>query len=245
MGSCKISVNKGFMERRLRLRNTMKSPLSEQDIVDATVAFANGATIELLDLVEPIEPFEPIEFCHATLSESAIAELSMEDAQAALDKNERLLEEYEKSVGQLKTKLLVSVDFDRRLTRDILRAQVSHPLGSTKALLAVDLFPSINIRPRLRKVGNGFSLSFFYFFASESALVHLGRFLLVDRARPFGNKLCQCELESCGLFFFEVKPPTGRPQRKYCCSAHMIKAHDQNAAERMRRKRSSERKGNK
>jgi hypothetical protein len=49
--------------------------------------------------------------------------------------------------------------------------------------------------------------------------------LLLDGSQPYGRDLCQCRLASCGRFFLVKKPPTGRPQRFYCSSDHMLEAH--------------------
>lgn len=48
---------------------------------------------------------------------------------------------------------------------------------------------------------------------------------LADDAQPFGRALCRCRLKSCGRFFLEQKPRTGRPQRLYCSREHMLAAH--------------------
>lgn len=48
---------------------------------------------------------------------------------------------------------------------------------------------------------------------------------LSDDAQPFGRALCRCRLKSCGRFFLEQKPRTGRPQRLYCSREHMLAAH--------------------
>jgi len=61
--------------------------------------------------------------------------------------------------------------------------------------------------------------------------------LLMDTKRTYGRDLCLCRFKSCGKFFFVVRPPRGRPQRKYCKREHMLLAHAANAAERVRRSR--------
>jgi hypothetical protein len=96
------------------------------------------------------------------------------------------------------------------------------------------------IHPRmvLRAVSGGLALDHYYHFKSEPELVSLGMILLLDPRRISSwPRLCQCQLPACGTFFFEKRPPTGRPQRKYCSRAHMLRAHDENASARMAKRR--------
>lgn len=60
---------------------------------------------------------------------------------------------------------------------------------------------------------------------------------LLDGSRPYGADLRQCQLASCGKFFFKIQPKRGRPQELYCTHEHMITAHEQTGTERMRRSR--------
>jgi hypothetical protein len=225
--------------KRIKLRNNPMRPLSEKEIVDATIAFANGATLELLDLYDPFD--NSLDRIEAEIqgTESKLQEPCVGDQ--ALEKREiRIALETGKEPRAVQ---LIRED-RRRATRENLWHQIHDTMSSgdieewSDEWSDMDLFPLINPKPYMRKVANGLTLSFFYSFATDLDLVTLGEFLLMDTERPFGKKLCQCELQSCGLFFFEVKPPTGRPQRKYCCAEHMLKAHDQNASKRMKRKRS-------
>ncbi len=203
-------------------------PLSEKEIVEATVAFANGATLDLLDLAEHFPSRGPLDV--------TVQEYPLHVGDVVLQENERYraVEEGDepRTVDQVRNDC-------RRSTRESLGYIVREPMlaEDVEGITDQDLFPMINSKPYLRKVDNGLTLSFFYSFATDLDLVRLGEILLEDTERPYGKKLCQCELESCGMFFFEVKPPTGRPQRKYCCSEHMLKAHDLNAGDRMKKRR--------
>jgi hypothetical protein len=60
---------------------------------------------------------------------------------------------------------------------------------------------------------------------SPEAFRMLFALVLADDAQPFGRALCRCRLKSCGQFFLEQKPRTGRPQRLYCSREHMLAAH--------------------
>lgn len=68
-------------------------------------------------------------------------------------------------------------------------------------------------------------LEFFVPVSSPEALRTAFALALADDAQPFGRALCRCRLTSCGRFFLEQKPATGRPQRLYCSRDHMLAAH--------------------
>jgi hypothetical protein len=197
--------------KRIKLRNTETQPLSEREIVEATVAFANGATLELKDFAE---------------------------GRSSQPSEEETTPSRSDSWGEPRTAEQIRED-ERRVTRELLSYILSGPMleEDVNGLTDQDLSSLINPRPFFRKVDGGLTLRFAYSFCSDSDLTTLGVILLEDTERPFKEKLCQCRLESCGLFFFEVKPPTGRPQRKYCSEEHMLMAHDQNAPNRMKKRR--------
>ncbi len=61
--------------------------------------------------------------------------------------------------------------------------------------------------------------------------------MLLDEERSFGRDLCQCRLPGCDRFFLMKKPATGRPQRFYCSSDHMLEAHAKQSGKRAQRSR--------
>jgi predicted RNA-binding Zn ribbon-like protein len=89
-------------------------------------------------------------------------------------------------------------------------------------------------------VGNG---KFHYLATTHSGplgLPILGHVLalLSDPDKQYRNKLCQCQLQSCGKFF-PAEPGTkgrksGRTRRKYCSTDHQNKALNEGKPERMR-----------
>jgi hypothetical protein len=77
-------------------------------------------------------------------------------------------------------------------------------------------------------------LRHYYNFHAEFGVPALGVALLADTAYDYRDELCICGLASCENFFFELHNlKGGRPQRRYCCSNHLEKAHDENAPRRM------------
>ena len=221
------------MERRkdklkqkiIMLRNTAVEPLSEADIVGATLEFANGAMLDLRDLVAVFD------YDSEVVLDPCTGDEAIEKAEALFAAE---MMESPRSVEQLRREA-------RTFTRDRLHEIVNRPMVAEDldGITDQDLFPYINPRPYLRKVPSGITLAFYYSFVSDLSLVRLGEILFEDTERPFHKKLCQCQLPSCGIFFFEVKPSTGRPQRRYCSEKHMLEAHDNNAAKRLLKAASS------
>jgi hypothetical protein len=225
--------------KQLTLRNTASNPLSEEQIVEATIAYANGASVTLLDCVPGLR---------GAISSSAATQKLLADAESlvptkaetrtlkALGIMRAVIEkdgipEFEKRIGAAR----------RELIQGHLKSIVSGEFDAEDRAMYLDndeFFGAISPRLYLRKTHRGIAVALYYAFADLFSVVRLGSFFLDDNERPFGKKLCQCELKSCGLFFFEVKPPTGRPQRRYCLKEHMLEAHNLNAVKRMEKHRS-------
>ena len=210
---------------RIKLRNTPERPLLEEEIVNATIAFANGARLDLKDLVDPFQwSFDGItpEKIETYVGDEA---LMHNEERLALRGGREL-----RPISQIR-------EDARSMTRDILSYYLIDPVlpEDVEGLSGFDLFPSINGRVYMRMTANGCTLDFYYTFATDLELVRLGEFLIQDSERKFGKRLCQCQLKSCGRFFLEVKPATGRPQRRYCDPEHLKEAHALNASKRMRR----------
>jgi hypothetical protein len=211
--------------KRITLRNTPERPLTAEEIVNATISFANGDTLDLKDLVDPFQ-----------WSRDGI---KPEVAETYVGNRElRRREERDASESGSKPRTIKQIrDQWRFSTRETLTYYLTEPLlpEDANSLINLDFFPRINGRVHFRRTATGLTLDFYYTFATGLDLVSLGELLIEDTERPFGKKLCQCQLKSCGRFFLEVKPPTGRPQRRYCCPEHLKAAHAQNAPKRMQR----------
>jgi len=65
--------------------------------------------------------------------------------------------------------------------------------------------------------------------------------LLLDEKRGFGKDLRKCSLDGCEKFFLVYRPPTGRPQTRYCTREHMNEAHTRTATNRARKSRETKR----
>lgn len=244
--------------RLITLTNDADYPLSEEEIVEATIAFANGAEILLKD--REGGPHRPKEIAERELARRRILEKEVSNLRrSAKDvlrswksgENTPLSDEAKaewESLAQMTTIEQLANKFRKR-ARETISLSLNDPLegaGSFWDGLLGD-FPTMSlgreflVDHRLDHSDKGIRLVIYYRFPTFFNLVVLGLALLLDDRRRFREKLCQCQWGPCGFLFFEVKPPTGRPQRKYCCSEHLLKAHDENAAKRMKRKRSAPR----
>ena len=224
------------MSKQLTLRNTAADPLSEKQIVEATMAYANGVSVTLLDCVP--ESRGAISSSASTQQLLADAEIST-PTDADMKKALKTMKASEKGGKPALEKFLEGAR--KELIRGHLGSIVSGEFDvedQAKFLDNDEFFSSIRPRLYLKKNHEGNSVALYYTFADLFSLVRLGSFFLEDRQRPFGKELCQCQLESCAKFFFKIQPPKGAPQRKYCCSQHMTEAHNLNAAKRMEKHRS-------
>lgn len=215
----------------LHLKNSPDTPLSERQIVEATIAFANGAQLQIEGLVArgPTETIGDAQIEHQ-LAEARAAR------QAGRPRDGAFLG------AQIPQDLIVpSVEEHRRNLRawvqQFIRLIRRHPHQAAAEIIRRDMVFLVEQKPVVRQGPQGLQLGSYYAFSTYADLVNLGVMLLADVDRAFNNKLCECQLEGCGAFFFEKKPETGRPQRKYCTQTHMLEAHTRNAAVRMAERR--------
>jgi hypothetical protein len=233
--------------KRVTLLNDSFNPLSEREIVDATIAFANGA-----DLV--INGLMPHGWRGSdNLTEEQLLERTGDRyLEQWLSNSVTLREQWppdgKKNPFELDPAVkTASVEEFRFLLRRRVRETISLSLRNPQAageivqrgmLVKGVTYNAFGIRCSIGAPSpKGLRFNTEYTFATYVDLVELGVVLLLDDRRGFREKLCECRWEPCGFLFFEIQPPTGRPQRKYCCSEHMLKAHDQNAAKRMKKSR--------
>jgi hypothetical protein len=184
-------------KRQIVLRNLVEKPLTEQQIVEATVAYANGArlTIEQSGALEGI----------------------------VYSMNGEQIEDAERFRSH------VRLDLEKMITDP-------HAVA-VKLIQMEGHWPAHQIMRTVRRVPGGVQLVIQERFDSVSALVSLGVLFLLDVSRGYRQKLCQCGWAPCGRFFFETRPPRGRPQRKYCRRSHLDLTHNHKATERMQSNR--------
>jgi len=233
------------MERRkpklLTLHNDSANPLSEREIVDATIAYANGANIVVNSSFGSPESYElSAEQCDKDLQGWMSSQVELREVgikagvkPGAFDIDPSVMNgdiEGFKTLLRKRVREVISLSF-----HDVVAAAETVRRGRL-VKTAINLH-SFGIRCSIGDSPKGLRFITEFTFDTFMDLVEFGLVLLLDDRRGFREKLCQCQWEPCGFLFFEIQPPTGRPQRKYCCSEHMLQAHDQNAAKRMKRRR--------
>jgi hypothetical protein len=221
-------------ERVERLKNLADRPLTESEIVDATVAFANGARLE----IEGLEP-------RGTLGKTGDEELARNmRAYARLHEGGIVLSGRRVAVQPPMARTLEEWrHLQRAGTRAGLERILSNPTAAAKWFVeGTDLAEEISVSAVFR-VPPSQLLTHRYSFATYCDLVLLGQILLADASRAFQAKLCQCLYPHCGMFFFEMKASVSRRggggmrRRKYCCDDHMNRARDERRTERAQAKR--------
>ncbi len=201
-------------------------PKSEQDIAEATVEFINGSEL----VVEGYDPSE-------ALLDTAVVEGSLQ----TLGKQVRAFREMGLLPSAKPEERPESGDTSARyrvVYRDIFSAFIRDRDAVSGHFAAQGIMSRLPVETFWMATANGMAIVHRYTFDNFENVITVGAALLFDLGKGFGKKLCQCRLDSCGKFFFEIQPPRGAPQRKYCCSDHMTKAHDLNAGKRMAKHRS-------
>jgi hypothetical protein len=195
---------------------------TEQDIVDATVAFQNGATL-VVNGEPDFNRKESVLETSVQVWEQLVSELR-EIGLTCLPPNAAPISDLPSRYPNAHGEFLAAFVSDRAATEDKL---VSRGIAS-----------SINVHATLwQPTKDGMAIVHHYEFSNPFDVITVGTALLFDRGKGFGQRLCQCQLESCRKFFFEKKAATGRPARRYCKTQHMLKAHDLNAPGRMKKRR--------
>lgn len=218
-------------EKKLQLKNTPDAPLTERQIVEATIAFTNGARLEIEGLVRRGIDKETGDAALALQIRVAKAfqELSKEDG-GKLGGESFPQGPFPTSVDEYRRAVRVT-------TREIISDVLNKPKVAAGVIVRRELVSHVHQKPVVRQTEQGLSFRSYYEFNNFVELVDVGVLLLADVERGFREKLCECQLDGCGVFFFEKKPKTGRPQRKYCTPSHMLEAHSLNAPKRMARRR--------
>jgi hypothetical protein len=206
--------------RAITLENRPDHPLSERAIIDATLAFANGADLRIDGEGEPE------------------LRLSGADGEVVLE----IKGEAEPAVQISGTEAEIAAIRHRQQAaiRGFLARVMQEPGDLARELLNQGWTKSWSRVERVvRPTEAGVSVSYYDRFFTPYLLANRGILLLLDPERGFGEKLCQCQLSTCGDFFLEIRPPRGRPQRKYCSAEHMQLGHKERGAIRMRKIRTT------
>jgi hypothetical protein len=222
-------------QKRVVLRNLLSAGPTDREIVEATVAFVNGATIVIDDVPDSLKHLR-LEAAPMLPAERQVAEDSLRVLQGLIYGATDSSPEADSGIAADDEAALQARY--RLVYRKFLARLLCDPSAISREFSDKGLMSKLPIDTYLLDRGDGLSIVHHYHLNTFFDVTQIGTAYLLDRTRDYTRKLCQCQLRSCGKFFFEVQPPTGRPQRKYCCKGHMEEAHAQNAGKRMKKFRS-------
>ena len=192
----------------LVVRNPPTNPLSDEQVVLATIAVANGALLELPDpsAAAAARSSGPLGY------RGRYRLLLMPDDKPA-PSHARHGRDRELWIAGLRNLLDSIRDSDAlaRVRKHIVSAQWKIAAWRTKTIFTHD--------------GVDFHVANYHKFLTEESVVTFGLMLLADSKKGFGARLCRCRLATCGLFFLE-RGDIGHPQRDYCCVQHLPGQHD-------------------
>lgn len=224
-----VTAKKTVILRNLFSEN---SP-TEREIVEATIAFVNGATIVVDDVPDSLKHLQLVP-APMTPTQRRIAEDSLRGWRKLVHGGkppETNIRDASEDEGLLQSRF-------RLVYREFLAKLLHDPRAIPRTFTDMGFLSKLPVETYLHATADGLSIVHHYHLDTFFDATQVGTALLLDQTKDFGRKICQCQLGTCGKFFFEIQPATGRPQRKYCCSDHMTDAHNQNAAKRMKKFRS-------
>jgi hypothetical protein len=198
------------------LENRPDHPLSERAIIDATLAFANGADLRIDGEGDP-------EMRLSGAEGEVVLEIKGESEPAV-------------QISGTEAEIAAIGYRQREAISRYLARVMKEPGTLARELLDQGWIKSwAKVERVVRPTEAGVSIRYYDRFFTPYLLANRGILLLLDPERGFGKKLCQCQLSTCGDFFLEVRPPRGRPQRRYCSAGHMELGHKERGPIRMRK----------
>jgi hypothetical protein len=231
------------VRRTKTLVNKPDEPLSDSEIAEATIAFANGHEINIRGQRSTKSIWKDQEGAFIVVEDDKEAECGylkeyFSDA-AGVQRNEMefLNADGVKTVFEFPPS---GPEHLRAIVRERLNLVMTNPGALAKKLLTQE--SRSDIRKVLKATDRGLSILEYEVFWTKEQLFNRGIEFLLDERRSFGAKLCQCQLHTCGKFFFEIRPKRGRRQRRYCTNDHMHDGHKEKKRARTQQVRDNKKK---
>jgi hypothetical protein len=248
------------MGRPYVLHNGLDDPASEDELVAALLAFANGREVTIRDQEDRYSD-EPPELSDVTRWSKRQPHASTDDHLVFSRILCLLVERPEELVSYCNDRVVdgryyAVYGFVRWIGKQE-RLFISKPhsrLGITD-----DIFGPEEVRddswltsfwPQLRELSesivrepvvtvraDSYSIIEYRRFVTVSAALTCGLFALLDENGPFRATLCRCKLPRCGSFYLARKNPRGGPpNRTYCDDTHREEHHNSAARKKQARK---------
>lgn len=189
---------------RYELRNLATAPASDDSLVDALIAFVNGA--DLIICGQKSRFGEP----HSKAVDRPIYSALL---QAAIDGEPSILPMLTDKEGHQRPVFAV---ISLGLRNDALPEPI-------RGIASVSVSRVLLARPQ------GYSLGYFRQFRTARAALAEATVLTLDPARPYARKLCRCKYPDCQKFYFAEKNLRGGPPNRIYCTPKHRKLHNNSA----------------
>jgi hypothetical protein len=218
----------------LLMSNQVSNPLTEEDIVLACIAFANGATLTFSAETVPA-------FVIRTSQQLGISP----NIEVVVGARKILITNpFWRRTGNWNDSQAAPPqldDMDLRLAiKVVLKSLISKATSIEDSIAKHAQYFTKGIGMTVETIlsdGN-LSIRHHYRFESSDNVAALGALLLTDKTLRYRKMLCQCGWRECNQFFLVRRGAKGgRPLREYCDSTHGDKAHTANASIRMKANR--------
>ena len=212
------------------LRNGLPNPATDDVLVEALLAFANGQKIVIWGQPRPFEYIDTWSLWRAEPSEDERA--------AHVAYLHGLMSDSWGGLPHIKDN-----SGRRRPVNAVIRLQ---DLGSAALPAETDLFPnhdfygwlahmkgSIEREFVLAAYPGGYSFADFRSFKNVASAITFAMLLVMDQRKPYAKALSRCKLPRCLRFYLAQKSPKGGPPNRTYCSPKHRDAHH-NSADRKR-----------
>jgi hypothetical protein len=187
---------------RFELRNFVTAPANDDSLVEAVLAFANGA--ELIIVGQPD--------CGVPRSRPADRAPYVELLQDVVGERS-ILPMLTDNLGRRRPAIPV-IRLGRR--SDSLPAPI-------RGLRSIRVERVVISRPR------GYSLAYFRQFRTVGALLAEVATLIADPDKPYARALCRCQYPACRNFYLARKNPKGGPANRIYCEPEHRRLHNNSA----------------
>ena len=195
----------GLVAARFILKNLVTAPASDDELVEALVAYANGS--EVLIAGQDSRFGEP-------RSDAEQRPTFIEALESVAGGRPMLLTLRDEGTGRLRP------------------AFAAIRFGRDASALPPELRDIASVEPERVLIAHhrGYSLAYFRQFPSVTSALAEAAVLMQDPGRPYAKALCRCQYPACQKFYFARKNPRGGPANRTYCDPEHRRLHNNSAA---------------
>ncbi|HJS89376.1 MAG TPA: hypothetical protein VJ738_05360 [Steroidobacteraceae bacterium] len=193
------------MAARFVLKNLVTAPASDDELVEALIAYANGSDVLI-----------------------AGQDRRFGEPHSQAKQRDTYIRALERVVGGRPTLPMLLDDATGRL----LPALAAIRLGRNASSLPPELRAMARVKAERVLVARpgGYSLAYYRHFPSVAGALSEAVVLIQDPARPYAKALCRCQYPACQNFYFARKNPRGGPANRTYCDPEHRRLHNNSAA---------------